>query len=32
MPELMIAVVDESGLEGQDISKYLDGQIALGKV
>lgn len=25
----MIAVVDESGLEGQDISKYLDGQIAL---
>lgn len=29
MPELMIAVVDESGLEGQDISKYLDGQIAL---
>ncbi|WP_282374877.1 hypothetical protein [Pseudomonas sp. PS01302] len=29
MPELMIAVVDESGLEGQDISKYMDGQIAL---
>lgn len=29
MPELIIAVVDESGLEGQDISKYLDGQIAL---
>jgi len=29
LPELMIAVVDESGLEGQDISKYLDGQIAL---
>lgn len=29
MPELMIAVADESGLEGQDISKYLDGQIAL---
>lgn len=25
----MIAVVDESGLEGQDISKYLDGQIVL---
>ncbi|OUM71865.1 hypothetical protein AUC60_21305 [Pseudomonas caspiana] len=25
----MIAVVDESGLEGQDISKYLHGQIAL---
>lgn len=25
----MIAIVDESGLEGQDISKYLDGQIAL---
>lgn len=29
MPELKIAVVDESGLEGQDISKYLDGRIAL---
>ncbi len=25
----MIAVVDESGLEGQDISKYLNGRIAL---
>ena len=29
MPELMIAVVDETGLDGQDISKYLEGQIAL---
>ncbi|MFI3046477.1 hypothetical protein [Pseudomonas coronafaciens] len=29
MPELMITVVDESGLDGQDISKYLDGQIVL---
>ena len=29
MPELKIALVDESGLDGQNISKYLDGQIAL---